>query len=523
MSKLTIPFRILCLNGGGVRGVFQAVALSNISKQLEKPLWEYFDLICGTSTGSIIGIALAIGIEPERIVEFYKNYSNKIFKAKFFASLRTGARYNNNELHKCLTNILGTKQVRDVKTKILVPSSCLDQFSHRVFSSFHINNSNDRDMLLVDIAMSSCAAPTYFAPVKPTGQERSYLDGGLWANSPSLTGVLWAHRFLHIPFEAMRVLSIGTGDFSGGELLEKYSKLRPISPDSIRSIFEIMFAAQESSADFHSKELVGAENYKRISAVLDKPIHLDDVEKALSKLPALAEMQINDNIDEILSFLSKDVEATVIPNEIKKELVPYELIEAAGLTGFYPSRRFYSYRKTSSRIDSYINTANKSLIMVSINLMTGLHFDNLCKVLKEKLENDEINFHATISLLNPNKANLIFAISPVLTKTEAQLQESITDTLTKLSDFKATLTPSAQIRFDLRVHNAIPFGSAIIIDHKESSGRIQIETKPYKAVVNDSFAFEVAPIGSSGLFGTLLDGYLALIKDGNSFEEIFIS
>ena len=79
---------------------------------------------------------------------------------------------------------------------------------------------------------------------------------------------------------------------------------------------------------------------------------------------------------------------------------------------------------------------------------------------------------------------------------------------------------SAKNRLELRVHNTIPFGSAIIVDHKESYGRIQIETKPYKAVLNDSFAFEIAPHGTSGFYQTLINGYEALIKDGNAIEDI---
>lgn len=72
----------------------------------------------------------------------------------------------------------------------------------------------------------------------------------------------------------------------------------------------------------------------------------------------------------------------------------------------------------------------------------------------------------------------------------------------------------------IRVHNTLPFGSAILIDHREDHGRIQIETKPYKAVLNESFAFEVAPFGTSGLYRTLVNGYESLLKDGSAIEEI---
>ena len=516
-----IPFRILSLNGGGVRGVFQAVALRNLQNELERPLYEFFDLISGTSTGAIIALAISLGIEPSRIVDLYLNHSGKIFKEKKLSFLRSGARYNNNILKKELVSVFGTSQLRDVKTKVIICASCLDDFSHRVFSSFHKNHSADKELSLVDIAMASAAAPTYFDPIKPVGQERSYLDGGLWANSPSLISVLWANRFLHIPLEKIRLLTVGTGFFPRGELINKFKSQLPISFKTIRSILEIMFASQESFADFHSKELLGKSNYYNINCQLNEPIHLDDSEKAIDKLPALAELAINDNVSEIIKFLNKEIDVKISDKKIKETLVSDELIEASGLTGFYPNRRFYSFRKDLSTIDLYVDTAQNSVIMVSINLMTGIHFHNLLNVLQNKFEKSS-DFTATISLLNPNKADLIFAISPVLTRSKEQLFDSIIDTIDKLKKFKKSLSEHAQNRFEIRVHNSIPFGSAIIIDHDYDYGRIQIETKPYQAVLNDSIAFEVAPFGSSGLFGTLLEAYKKLLEDGLTLDDIII-
>lgn len=69
------PFRILSLSGGGIRGIFQGVFLSKISKELPLPLWRNFDLICGTSTGAIVGIAVAMGIDIERVVDLYNSHS----------------------------------------------------------------------------------------------------------------------------------------------------------------------------------------------------------------------------------------------------------------------------------------------------------------------------------------------------------------------------------------------------------------------------------------------------------------
>ena len=72
-------FRILSLDGGGVRGYLTVMILENIEKQLnakdgsDKPLGEYFDLIAGTSTGAIIGGLLAIGKKASEVRKIYEN------------------------------------------------------------------------------------------------------------------------------------------------------------------------------------------------------------------------------------------------------------------------------------------------------------------------------------------------------------------------------------------------------------------------------------------------------------------
>ena len=56
------PFAILALDGGGTRGVYSAQVLARIEQETGEPTREHFDLIAGTSTGSIIAGAAAVGI-----------------------------------------------------------------------------------------------------------------------------------------------------------------------------------------------------------------------------------------------------------------------------------------------------------------------------------------------------------------------------------------------------------------------------------------------------------------------------
>lgn len=519
----------MSISGGGARGIFQAVFLKALEDKLKKPLWQEFDLIAGTSTGAIIAIALSLGISSERIVRLYRDHSSKIFKPRFLrrghlSGVRKGPIYDQSILKNHLQDVFKTKQFRDAKTNLLITASCLDQFSHRVFASFDNHSSADYDLLAVEAALASSAAPTYFPPIKPSNSENSFIDGGMWANSPSLIALIWGNCYLGTTLESMRLLSLGNGDFPQGVLSDQFTNFRKYSAKTIQTLFEIMFSAQESAAEKHAQILIGSENFIRVSVQLSEYISLDDSDNAVKKLPALAEIHANEKIPDILSVLNKEPLYTSCTKHRlrcnRPELISEHLIESTGLSAFYPSRKFYNHRKNASSIDLYINTAERSIVMISINLWTGMSFAGICDVLKNKLALNDF-FTVSISLLNPEKADLIFSISPALDRTKEQLSESIKDTIDQLIKFRSTLSDDSQKRFDIRIHNAIPFGSAIMLDHRERQGRVQIETKPYKAKLDDSFAFEIIRSPQSNFYQNLVTGYEKLLNDGNSIEQFY--
>src|SRR5256885_15481560 len=117
------PFRILSLDGGGVRGVFQAAFLVRLAERLaEKELGiirEHFNLIAGTSTGAIIAMGLALDIDPNRILDSYKSLSEKIFNkgwvGKAFSYISSGPRYDQTKLEKPLKELFDNRQLGQAK------------------------------------------------------------------------------------------------------------------------------------------------------------------------------------------------------------------------------------------------------------------------------------------------------------------------------------------------------------------------------------------------------------------------
>lgn len=75
-------FNILSLSGGGIKGIFQSTFLKFLEDMYKVPLYQIFDLVAGTSTGSIVGAALGCGISMDEVTSLYKLHGNAIFKKK---------------------------------------------------------------------------------------------------------------------------------------------------------------------------------------------------------------------------------------------------------------------------------------------------------------------------------------------------------------------------------------------------------------------------------------------------------
>src|SRR5713101_7106486 len=104
--------RILSLSGGGIRGIFQAVYLKEIAVQLDRPLRDSFDLIAGTSTGAIIALGVALGVDLNRIVNLFEVHGSDIFPqgvrraSKWVHSwLGKGPRYDQGPLRRILNGV----------------------------------------------------------------------------------------------------------------------------------------------------------------------------------------------------------------------------------------------------------------------------------------------------------------------------------------------------------------------------------------------------------------------------------
>ena len=211
MSKFTI----LSCDGGALKGVLPSEILAMIEKYVEGNVGNVFDMFAGTSTGSIVATAMAYGMSATDLISLYKRIGPLIFKKnklttldalQKFARITRDSMYDNNVLEKHFKIVLKDATFADLKPYLVVPYTNLSENKTSVFTNI---NAQNNDVKLSTATMCSCAAPIFFKPIKRGGS--LYCDGGLFANNPTLIAVMRAHCDLGIPFENIRVVSIGCG------------------------------------------------------------------------------------------------------------------------------------------------------------------------------------------------------------------------------------------------------------------------------------------------------------------------
>lgn len=244
------PKRILSLDGGGIRGILTLEYLGAIETILatrfgrtDFRLCDYFDLIGGTSTGSIIAAGLACGMSVTELKKLYREIGKSVFDRSFFRKGILVPKFPAEPLKVALDQRLGATtslDSDDIRTGLMIMTKRLD-----TGSPWPLNNhpnapyaEQDGKLRLTDVVRASTAAPTYFEPqeIKISSRDGAivdgcFVDGGVSPfNDPALqllmVATLDGHGFRWRPGkDKLLLISIGTGayktKFSTQALLSK--------------------------------------------------------------------------------------------------------------------------------------------------------------------------------------------------------------------------------------------------------------------------------------------------------------
>lgn len=270
-------FRILALDGGGIKGAFTASVLATLEKLIGEPVVRHFDLIAGTSTGGILAVGLGMGLTPDAMVKFYRDQGPVIFPiTRFYGRWKRGFRHwfkpkhSQEVLLKEITSAYfpdgNVKVLGDSECRLVVPAyDAISGVCHTFRTPHHELLKSDEFTNAAEVALATAAAPTYFsaAKVKNGIANLSYFDGGVWANCPVMAGIVEAVCYLGVPLDRIDVLSIGTTDepFSVKSFSE-YGKAR-----WGKTIIDLLFNAQVDATVRHAQQLVGDPRFLRINAM----------------------------------------------------------------------------------------------------------------------------------------------------------------------------------------------------------------------------------------------------------------
>jgi patatin-like phospholipase/acyl hydrolase len=308
-------YRILSFDGGGIRGLVTLAILKRLEAKIPN-LIKDADLLAGTSTGGIIALGLAAGKSVDEMIALYQNNGKAIFDDSWLKDIRdvgglVGADYDQKGLDTILTGIFKGTKLKDLGKRVLIPSFNLDDadpdntkrtWQPKFFHNFPGEDS-DGDESVVDVALSTSAAPTYFP------SHGSYIDGGVVANNPSLAALAQTQDSRNTDrapkLNEIYLLSLGTGtnlSYLKGDNLD-WGLAQWAKP-----MISLLFDASMGIADFQCRNLLN-DTYRRIAPVFshDTNIKLDEWERSQELLAIGNRSPLTDSWSgkDVVQWLSK--------------------------------------------------------------------------------------------------------------------------------------------------------------------------------------------------------------------------
>jgi hypothetical protein len=289
-GRLRIPEKnraILCLDGGGIRGIMTIQLLKELEQQAGTPCHQIFDMVAGTSTGAIIAGLVASGRPAVDIERLYLKFVTEVFTRRDILAHQflNPPAWSKANFRRILKETLGDATLRDVADRAgidcLITAHDVAEGEETFFSYLRERPENAYASILLRAAMeASMSAPTYFTPME------RFVDGGTTTyNNPALAALLEAVQYGPPQYEIGRltVFSFGTGCRT--QLIAPEQVPNPPGPDVAFWLEWLMTESGNDAADMQSDLLRAGRvtsgcDYRRFQISLDR--------EAVAKLPDLS-------------------------------------------------------------------------------------------------------------------------------------------------------------------------------------------------------------------------------------------
>jgi hypothetical protein len=232
-QKTDKEFKILCIDGGGIKGLYSATVLQHFEEKFNCRISDHFDMLCGTSTGGLIALGLSLKIPAAELVKFYVDKGPKIFPnrssnwfLRVYGAIRQTlwkGKFNDTELKKALDEIFGDAKIGQSNNLLCIPSYTITEARPWIFKFDHKEGdlSRDNTTTYVEAALATTAAPTYFPVAElESASCKQFIDGGVWANNPTLVGYIEALTYFvgeGKEYDRLSILSLSSLSVTGGK------------------------------------------------------------------------------------------------------------------------------------------------------------------------------------------------------------------------------------------------------------------------------------------------------------------
>jgi uncharacterized protein len=285
--------KILCLDGGGSKGMYTLGVLSEVEKALGKRLFEHFDLIFGTSTGSIITAMLGLGYSVSDITTAYLKLVPRIMGS-----------YGKKNKSRSLTKN-GKEIFKDLKFDAFKTGIGIVAMNYETQKPLIFKNTADRahgshhsfipgfGVTILDAVEASCAACPIFCKKKIKTENKGEIiaiDGGFIANNPALFALIDGTKALKFSIDQIHLLSIGVGSYIEKPISRSMSMLGKLEMAQIASR---VLAASSNTTEVVTKLLFPELQMVRVNDAFPEPQHgTNMIERNQKKLAKMFQLGI---------------------------------------------------------------------------------------------------------------------------------------------------------------------------------------------------------------------------------------
>lgn len=302
--------KILVLDGGGAMGVIQCAFLEALEKRIGRRLSEEFDLIIGSSVGSVIGGAIASNYYAmDWISTMIINNLPTVFKKNAWYKKY---KYDRDNVKQLFDVNFPNVYMRQLHTKFICTSVNVVDGKTHFFKSWE---SKDGELPLYKAIERSFAAPYYFGPIIDEENKAVWLDGGTGIdNSPTLEALIESIRQLWFQNEKVFVLSVGTGSPDLSQSFSEAKKLASFWGGLIRQVIYFMDPddgglarkqATQTKCYTLSSLSENLNNFKfyRVDKIVDKKLNTMDGIQYIKEYVDIGKELAVENIDKIMEIM----------------------------------------------------------------------------------------------------------------------------------------------------------------------------------------------------------------------------